>query len=99
MDTDGHRSAGVTKRPEAVARAQRGPEETLSPPSLRGGVADQVLRDLSARRPTMTIQARKGWRLFDWRECTEYRDLLYFLVLRDVTVIYKQTVLGIAWAV
>ena len=29
----------------------------------------------------------------------EYRDLLYFLVLRDVTVLYKQTVLGIAWAV
>jgi lipopolysaccharide transport system permease protein len=28
-----------------------------------------------------------------------YKDLLYFLVLRDVTVLYKQTVLGIAWAV
>ena len=30
--------------------------------------------------------------LFGWK------DLLYFLVLRDVTVLYKQTVLGIAWA-
>jgi len=29
----------------------------------------------------------------------QYKDLLYFLVLRDVTVLYKQTVLGIAWAV
>jgi lipopolysaccharide transport system permease protein len=28
----------------------------------------------------------------------EYRDLLYFLVLREVTVLYKQTVLGFAWA-
>jgi len=34
----------------------------------------------------------------DLRECLEYRDLLYFLVLRDVTVLYKQTILGIAWA-
>ena len=49
--------------------------------------------------PVVVIEARSGWRLFDWREIVEYRDLLYFLVLRDVTVLYKQTVLGIAWAV
>jgi len=49
--------------------------------------------------PTTVIQARKGWRIIDWREITEYRDLLYFLVLRDVTVVYKQTVLGFSWAI
>ena len=49
--------------------------------------------------PTTVIEARSGWRLFDWKEIVAYRDLLYFLVLRDVTVLYKQTVLGIAWAV
>ena len=49
--------------------------------------------------PTTVIEARSGWRLFDWREMVAYKDLLYFLVLRDVTVLYKQTVLGIAWAV
>src|SRR5262245_26773415 len=49
--------------------------------------------------PTVIIEARSGWRLFDWKEIVHYRDLLYFLVLRDVTVLYKQTVLGIAWAV
>lgn len=51
------------------------------------------------RSPTTVIEARSGWRLFDWKEIVDYRDLLYFLVLRDVTVLYKQTVLGIAWAV
>jgi lipopolysaccharide transport system permease protein len=45
------------------------------------------------------IEAKSSWKLIDWRECLEYRDLLYFLVLRDVTVLYKQTVMGIAWAV
>jgi lipopolysaccharide transport system permease protein len=45
------------------------------------------------------IQPRSDWRLFDLREMLNYRDLLYFLVLRDVTVLYKQTVLGIAWAI
>jgi lipopolysaccharide transport system permease protein len=33
-----------------------------------------------------------------WREVWEYRELLYFLVWRDVKVRYKQTVLGVAWA-
>jgi lipopolysaccharide transport system permease protein len=49
--------------------------------------------------PKVVIEARPGWKLIDWRECLEYRDLLYFLVLRDVTVLYKQTILGFAWAV
>src|SRR5580698_3786532 len=49
--------------------------------------------------PVVVIEARSGWRLFDWQEIVEYRDLLYFLVLRDVTVLYKQTVLGFALAV
>lgn len=49
--------------------------------------------------PTIVIEPRSGWRLFDWREVLAYRDLLYFLVLRDVTVLYKQTILGVAWAV
>ena len=52
-----------------------------------------------ARPPVSVIEAKAAWKLIDWRECLAYRDLLYFLVLRDVTVLYKQTVLGIAWAV
>src|SRR2546425_9500771 len=48
--------------------------------------------------PSVVITAKKEWHLIDWREVLEYRDLLYFLVLRDVTVVYKQTVLGFAWA-
>src|SRR5579864_3474026 len=51
------------------------------------------------RPPAVVIQSTSSWRLFEWRECVEYRDLLYFLVLRDVTVLYKQTILGVAWAV
>lgn len=49
--------------------------------------------------PRVVIESRTGWRRIDWRECVEYRDLLYFLVLRDVTVLYKQTILGFTWAI
>lgn len=37
---------------------------------------------------------------FGWmKEFWEYRELFYFLVWRDVKIRYKQTVLGVAWAV
>ena len=45
------------------------------------------------------IRPRTGWIAIDWHELWEARELLYFLVLRDITVRYKQTVLGVAWAV
>lgn len=45
------------------------------------------------------IEPKSGWQLIDWRELREYRDLYYFLVRRDIKVLYKQTVLGFSWAV
>ncbi|HEX2542196.1 MAG TPA: ABC transporter permease [Caldimonas sp.] len=47
----------------------------------------------------LVIRPRSGWIAIDWRELWDSRELLYFLVLRDVKVRYKQTVLGVAWAV
>ena len=45
------------------------------------------------------IQPRSGWIDVNWREMWIQRELLAFLVWRDITVRYKQTVLGFAWAV
>ena len=45
------------------------------------------------------IRPRRGWIAVDWRELWEHRELLGFLVQRDIKVRYKQTVLGVAWAV
>jgi len=49
--------------------------------------------------PTIIIRPSKGWVPLRLKELWEYRELLYFLVWRDVKVRYKQTVLGAAWAV
>lgn len=38
-------------------------------------------------------------RLFDWKELWRYRELFYFFTWRDIKIKYKQTVLGILWAV
>jgi len=45
------------------------------------------------------IEPSKGWVKIGVRELWDYRELLYFLVWRDIKVRYKQTVLGAAWAI
>ncbi|HEY7862668.1 MAG TPA: ABC transporter permease [Thermoanaerobaculia bacterium] len=45
------------------------------------------------------IRPAKGWSPIRLRELWEYRELLFFLIWRDVKVRYKQTLLGAAWAV
>ena len=45
------------------------------------------------------IQASSGWQVINWNELYAYRDLFRFLVLRDIKVLYKQTVLGFTWAI
>src|SRR5437660_7453274 len=49
--------------------------------------------------PVTVIERKPGWRLVELKELWRYRELLYFLTWRDVKVRYKQTFLGVAWAV
>jgi lipopolysaccharide transport system permease protein len=46
---------------------------------------------------TTTIEPPRGWAFFPLREVWAYRELLYFLVWRDVKLRYKQTALGVVW--
>ncbi len=48
--------------------------------------------------PVFVIRPTAGWRLLDVRELWSYRELIYFLVWRDVKVKYKQTAVGVVWA-
>jgi len=50
-------------------------------------------------RETLLIRPRTGWVGIDLRELWSYRELLYFLVWRDLKVRYKQTLFGALWAV
>jgi lipopolysaccharide transport system permease protein len=49
--------------------------------------------------PVVLIAPSKGWVPLQLGALWEYRELLYFLVWRDIKVRYKQTLLGGAWAV
>src|SRR5437879_8006936 len=53
-----------------------------------------------AEKPeVLIIRPSSGWLKLNLGELWSYRELLYFLVWRDIKVRYKQTVLGAAWAV
>jgi lipopolysaccharide transport system permease protein len=55
--------------------------------------ASQATRSLL----TTVIEPSRGWRALDLRELWRFRELVFFLALRDVTVRYKQTALGVVW--
>ena len=48
---------------------------------------------------TTRIRPRTGWFDINLRELWQYRDLIWMLIKRDFTLIYKQTILGPAWVV
>ena len=53
----------------------------------------------STEIPTIVIRPSQGWIALKLADIWEYRELLYFLVWRDIKVRYKQTALGAAWAI
>ena len=66
-------------------------QETTLPDAL-GKVAGD-------REIVTIIQPSRGWVSLKLKELWEYRDLLFFLAWRDISVRYKQTVLGATWAI
>ena len=50
-------------------------------------------------RPVLVLQASKGWVTLDLAGVWEHRELLWFLTWRDVKLRYKQTGLGVLWAI
>jgi len=59
----------------------------------------EAVKIAEAPVPLVRITPRRGWLEIDWRELWEHRELLYILVWRDIKVRYKQTVIGVIWAI
>jgi lipopolysaccharide transport system permease protein len=62
------------------------------PPTLPEAAPPAALAETVIRPPC-------GWQLINVRELWQFRELVYFLIWRDVKVRYKQTLLGVAWSV
>lgn len=51
------------------------------------------------KTPLVVIEPSTSWVALNLRDLWAYRELLYFLTWRDIKVRYKQTLLGVAWAI
>jgi lipopolysaccharide transport system permease protein len=71
------------------------PEPAAVPPASVS--ASERSGPLQGKR--IRLEAGKGWQAIDFKELWRYRELTWFLALRDIKVRYKQTMLGAAWAV
>lgn len=54
---------------------------------------------MEANVQVIRIEPSRGWVSLQLKELWAYRELLYFLIWRDVKVRYKQTALGVGWAI
>jgi len=71
-----------------------------APSELQSDLNERGFRPASPRgRHRTLIEPRRGWQALNLRELWRFRELLFFLVWRDVKIRYKQTVLGAAWAI
>lgn len=61
------------------------------------GAASRINHQDSA--PVIHIEPSKGWVSLRLDEIWAYRELIYFFVWRDLKVRYKQTVMGVSWAI
>ncbi len=62
-------------------------------------VAEADIRKVLGEAQHVHIEPSHGWVSLRLGELWEYRELLYFLTWRDISVRYKQTALGVAWAI
>jgi len=57
-----------------------------------------LAKEIEGTAEITRIKPGKSWLNFDLKDFWHYRELIYFLVWRDIKVRYKQTAIGIVWA-
>ena len=71
----------------------------MAPEQAIIGDANTLSPESGAALDVTVIAPSRGWVSIPFRELWKFRELLYFLTWREVKVRYKQTAIGIAWAV
>jgi lipopolysaccharide transport system permease protein len=99
-----NRGVGVARARDVVTQpSDMSASATKIPSSEVAGIGSAVQPDAGAAggpsEHELVLQPSRGWIGINWSELIRYRELLFFLVWRDIKVRYKQAVLGVAWAV
>ena len=82
---------------------ERATEGEVATRTLSGAAGESPMTPLLTYvppdKPLVTLEASKSWTPLNLPDLWAHRELLYFLMWRDVKVRYKQTVLGATWAI
>ena len=62
-------------------------------------VLDGTFNDQLPEPFDLIIRPQSGWIGINWNEMVSHRELLFYFIWRDISVRYKQTILGPAWAI
>jgi lipopolysaccharide transport system permease protein len=62
-------------------------------------MAQTALKTQAQADEVIVLRPSRGWSHLNLRDLWRFRELVYFLIWRDIKVRYKQTVLGAAWAI
>jgi len=73
----------------------RSAEKTRKIPKLE----EESLPGQEVDLPELVIRPSRGWVSLNLADLWRYRELIFFLAWRDISVRYKQTILGAAWAI
>ncbi len=73
-------------------------EQALREPARAAVPIEEYFKRFDGEELTI-IRPKSGWQPVDLQEMWRYRELLYFLIWRDLKVRYQQTIMGAAWAV
>ncbi|CAN5611431.1 ABC transporter permease [soil metagenome] len=74
-------------------------EQVMSESVLPEPTLSELAMSERASKPFVRLDPPRGWQMINARELWRFRELIFFLTWRDVKVRYKQTLLGVAWAV
>jgi lipopolysaccharide transport system permease protein len=90
---------GAGQRPPTIAPSPV-PDEAPDVPLPAALLPQSNMAAIDDAEPwDQVIRPASGWVPLELRELWAYRELLYFLVWRNIKIRYKQTVLGAAWAI
>jgi lipopolysaccharide transport system permease protein len=85
----------------ATLSAERGPW-TRGPELLQQGILEMMAASgvsSDSRAQPVVIEPSRSFMPLEWRDIWAYRDLLAILTLRDVSVRYKQSLIGVGWVI
>lgn len=87
------------KRPDSMGKQMKSEKQAITNSPFVNINRPHEPAEKAGTLPRTRIEPARGWVSLRLKELWTQRELVYFFIWRDITVRYKQTIMGAAWAV